>query len=303
MPSSTPPNKLYKYRAYNVNTLRLLTHEQVYYADPRCFNDPLDCKPTIQIDTDRTSLEKLCYKMLVAAYGKDHALRKIDNHRAQSTQYDDDETDPETEARYMQWLALDVQSLLFQEIGKMGVLSLATRWNCPLMWSHYADDHRGLCIEYDLKGNEGNVCPDIKPVNYRHPRSIKISDLIAWKVNGVSQAATVVHDTFFFAKAPQWRYEREWRNINATSGENGAPFRMSGVYFGLRCDSVVQTNIVKLFANAERSIKFYEIHSPCDTFNLKRRVVDTAEIEERGVQTSQTMDLKDCFEDLTETGK
>ena len=303
MPSSTPPNKLYKYRAYNVNTLRLLTHEKVYYADPRCFNDPLDCNPTIQIDTDRASLENLCYKMLVAAYGKDHALPKIENHQYESRQYGDYKTNPKAEKHYMQWLASDVKSLLFQEIGKKGVLSLATRWNCPLMWSHYADDHRGLCIEYDLKGNEGNVCPDIKPVNYRHPRSIKISDLIAWKVNGSSQAEAIVHDTFFFAKAPQWRYEREWRNINAASGDNGAPFRMSGIYFGLRCDPVVQTNIVKLLDDEKRPIEFYDIYPLHNTFRLTRRVVDTGEIKERGVRTSETMDLKDSFEDLTETGK
>lgn len=299
MPSSTPPNKLYKYRAYNVNTLRLLTHEKVYYADPISFNDPLDCNPTIQIgtDTDMTSLENLCYKMLVAAYGKDRALRDMQNHCGSSPDY---QTDSDAKIRYMGRLASDVESLLFRECRKMGVLSLTTRWDCPLMWSHYADHHHGLCIEYDLNGNDRL---NINPVNYSHPRSIKISDLIAWEANGSKQAAIAVHDTFFFAKAPRWRYEREWRNINETSGDKDAPFRISGIYFGLRCDPAVQTSIVKLLDDEKRPVKieFYEIYPLHNTFRLKKRDVN-AEVKERGVRTSEAMDFKH-FEDLTETGK
>lgn len=89
MSKSKLPGRQYKYRAFNVNTLRLLSEAEVYYANPVSFNDPLDCSPTIQIDTDRASLEKLCYKMLVAAYGKELALREMQNHRYMSTEYGD----------------------------------------------------------------------------------------------------------------------------------------------------------------------------------------------------------------------
>lgn len=77
MTKSTLPHRLYKYRAFNVNTLRLLSEAEVYYADPADFNDPLDCSPTIEIDTDRSSLEKLCYKMLLATNGADTAKRLL----------------------------------------------------------------------------------------------------------------------------------------------------------------------------------------------------------------------------------
>ena len=44
----TPPSRLYKYQTFNVNLLRLITDAEAYYSDPRQFNDPLDCNPTIK---------------------------------------------------------------------------------------------------------------------------------------------------------------------------------------------------------------------------------------------------------------
>jgi Protein of unknown function (DUF2971) len=198
MSKSKLPRWLYKYKAFNVNTLGLLSSAHVYYANPEKFNDPLDCKPTIQIDTDRSSLEKLCYKMLVAAYSEEHARRKITENRYLSEEDDEGNRDSETEAHYyMQLLASDIKGLLYSEFGKKGVLSLAEQWNCPLMWSHYADQHRGLCIEYDTTDNE---CPKIMAVDYRRPRSIRVTDLVAWKVNGSADAAKAIHDAFFLPR-------------------------------------------------------------------------------------------------------
>ena len=58
------PRKLYKYRAFNVFSLRSLTEAELHYADPTQFNDPLDCDPTIEVDISRTQLERLYYYIL-----------------------------------------------------------------------------------------------------------------------------------------------------------------------------------------------------------------------------------------------
>jgi len=34
-------------------------------------------------------------------------------------------------------------------IGKYGVLCFSRRWNNILMWSHYADGHKGICLGFD----------------------------------------------------------------------------------------------------------------------------------------------------------
>jgi len=75
------PQKLYKYCAFSTQSLRLLTRAEAYYADPRCFNDPLDCQPTVQIDVDRSELERLCYKLLRRTKEREAAIAAINELR------------------------------------------------------------------------------------------------------------------------------------------------------------------------------------------------------------------------------
>jgi hypothetical protein len=297
MPTKNLPRKLYKYRSFGVNSLRLLSKAEIYYANPLSFNDPLDCDPTVQVDTDRASIERLCFRMLTVVHGREKALEKMGDHRYMSTEYGDYKTDPKVEKYYMRRLGSEIKQLVDTEMASRGVLSLAERWDCPLMWSHYADEHRGLCIEYDMNGH---CCSHIKPVDYRRPRSIKITELMQWKLHKSADAEQNVLDTYFFAKSPQWRHEKEWRDIQQTNGVKSAPFYISGVYFGLRCDAVVRTSIVKLFANSNSSIAFYDLYPLEDSFRLKRRSANTDEIEACGVETSALLDFKDVVFDESE---
>jgi len=79
------PKKLYKYRKFNTSTLRLLSQAEVYCADPQTFNDPLDCRPVIRVDTDVPTLVKVRYRILVLARGKDKALAEHDQPPRDST--------------------------------------------------------------------------------------------------------------------------------------------------------------------------------------------------------------------------
>ena len=300
MRNSKAPKHLYKYCGFNVNTLRLLSEAEVYYASPSSFNDPLDSNPTIQIDVDRSDLEKVLYAMLVSSAGKDEALKQIDNHRYMSTEYGDYKSDPETNDYYMRRLARHVNALLHAEFGKRGVFSLAAMWDNPLMWSHYADEHRGLCVEFDLVDT---AFENLRAVDYRRPRSIKVSDILEWKVRRSKAAHSLIEETFFVAKAPQWRYEREWRDVATEAGARPAPARVSAIHFGLRCDTSVVTTLVKLHSKSEHPVKFYIIYPLDDTFRLRRRLVDVEEIEAIGLQSSAILDFKDVFVDTTDASQ
>lgn len=50
------PSSLFKYRAFNVRTLRLVAEAEVHYSDPSTFNDPLDCNPTVDVDLEQPEL-------------------------------------------------------------------------------------------------------------------------------------------------------------------------------------------------------------------------------------------------------
>lgn len=297
MRSPNLPRHLYKYREFNVNTLRLLDFAEVYYADPRSFNDPLDSNPTIQVDTDLASLERLLYQMLSATQGKDVARKTMSNHRYMSTEYGDYKTDPDVAAYYTRRLASHISDLLSTEQGRRGVLSLASKWDCPLMWSHYADEHRGLCIEYTLSDAAFN---NLLQVSYSRSRAVRISELIDWKMKGNQSAEQKIVDTFFFSKAPQWRYEREWRDLAEAPGTASAPAYVNAIIFGLRCDPTVITTVVKLHAQSARPIKFYAVRPSDGSFRLKRDAIDKDEIESTGVPSPAVLEFRDVFVDFAD---
>ena len=288
----TRPQTLYKYCAFNVNSLRHLSKGEIYYAAPKSFNDPLDCNPTLFIDTERTCLEELFLNMLGAAEGPQKAQHLLEDCRYQSTQHGCFKTDADVERYYMESLALELKRLLACGLGMKGVFSLAREWNCPLMWSHYADQHRGICIEYDVADS---AFSNINPVDYNRPRSIKVSDLISWKLNGCSKAKSDVYNTWLLTKAPQWGYEQEWRDVVDASGTKPAPARISGVYFGLRCDAAVQTVVVKSFSNPQTNVSFYQIVPHEVSFALMRSNVDTAYVLACGLQQSAVMLFRDVI--------
>lgn len=230
--------------------------------------------------------------MVAATYannGSEKAKRAILELRYSSKWCEDNEdTDTRAENRYKQLLIRGIERLLDAEMNSWGVLCLAEDWNCPLMWSHYADKHRGLCIEYDMHKSS---CPGIKPVDYRCPRGIKITELIEWKLHNSSQAKKNVLDTYFFTKSPSWGYEKEWRDICETSGIKSAPFRISGVYFGLRCDAAVRKSIVMLCANANWLITCYDLYQLEDG-SLDRQSVNPDEVKACGVRSPAFLDFE-----------
>jgi hypothetical protein len=288
------PKKLYKYRPFNANTLRLLSQAETYYADPSKFNDPLDCKPVISVDTDVSTLEKVCYRVVELSVDKEAALKVIDRHRYESGQYGDYKTDQEAAAYYSRSLTGTVQVFLFTELERCGVLSLAARWNCPLMWSHYADKHHGLCIEYDMTDNR---CNNLRAVDYCTTGDIKVSDIYNWKVSRSGDAERIIRKAFYYAKAKEWRYEREWRDVSSSAGPCETPIKISGVYFGLRCDVAVVTSVVKLHSGLTRKVRFFQIYRENDSFLLKRRLIDADEEEMFGVRPYLAWEFDDLSVD------
>jgi hypothetical protein len=73
------------------------------------------------------------------------------------------------------------------------------------MWSHYAYNHSGFCIEYDFNQLQ-NTVGYILPVIYKtNPSSLDIC-----KAKSNDGLAKIMP---FLIKAEEWHYEQEWRII------------------------------------------------------------------------------------------
>ena len=74
------------------------------------------------------------------------------------------------------------------------------------MWAHYAYNHTGICIKYDLKDlNEKYILKWCYPVKYENNYDYT-KELMNIKNNGDK----LLHETLL-KKSTEWKYEKEWR--------------------------------------------------------------------------------------------
>ena len=183
----------YKYRAFNTTTLDALCLDTVYFSSPKSFNDPLDCAPTLECDSPIEDLRKLL-SLLVEKRVKSEILANLKNARVKSqsaTEYAQKQAFLQAKqklhkiAYYATDYEMEVEKAESQslvnaiegEINKYyerGVCSFSTSYKNPLLWSHYGDQHKGLCISYGIKREPA---PKLEKVIYGGNRSIQTSTL------------------------------------------------------------------------------------------------------------------------------
>jgi hypothetical protein len=292
MPSDNRvPKRLYKYRSFSNWTLSMLVDDNIYYADPRTFNDPLDAKPNLAPDLDNAGLEEILVRLIEGRVHEEmksaanairykgpktishiarQSLKAAENRIASIRYYS---TDPELKGGdpVQRLLALDIEEELLR-IYTRGIVSLAERATCPLMWSHYGDQHRGICLGYSVPDS----AVDVRKIRYGGSRAVLASDVAAM-LAGDDVARQRVDEAVLLRKARPWAYEREWRLI----GKQGAlpsPLELQEVIFGMRCDSAVVYAVIQALAPRSRQVRFHEIREQRSKFVLTKRQVDVDEV-------------------------
>jgi hypothetical protein len=76
------PRKLFKYKPFGVNTLRILGETEV--REPVAFNDPFDCSPTVRVDVERLKVGRLWKHLRLKVVGREQAVSDLSNHRYMS---------------------------------------------------------------------------------------------------------------------------------------------------------------------------------------------------------------------------
>jgi len=125
-----------------------------------------------------------------------------------------------------------------------------------LMWSHYADNHKGICVEYTLELFEylkklKNHLVDSK-IKYSHePPTIKGIETLESKIQKI-----------IFNKQSEWKYEKEYRAVFINEKETEyVPINkkfIKSVFIGSRTESKIEKEIVTLTENSNIDI-FYAI--------------------------------------------
>lgn len=86
-------------------------------------------------------------------------------------------------------------------MDQVGVACFSEVPDSILMWSHYAESHSGVCVEFDHADSKSVIARAL-PVRYA-------STYAPAKAFGDSQERQV--ELFLLTKSVCWSYEREWR--------------------------------------------------------------------------------------------
>jgi hypothetical protein len=122
-----------------------------------------------------------------------------------------------------------------------GLLSYSATVSDPVIWSHYADSHRGIAFEFDYtEPSDGLI-----QVEYGAERRIfGYDELEEIRKNNAEEEIRHIISSGFTKKASSWSYENEYRqfiSLNSCTPLGEHYFRpipserLTGVILGARC--------------------------------------------------------------------
>ena len=216
------PQHLYKYRDKIEKVKDLLCKKQIYLSTVKQFNDPFEGKADIQSG----GAEKNWYDYLIQQKmsGNDASkyAKYYHNNKAKGEKI--------------------IRQVITDVINQTGFYCLASKADNLLMWSHYADCHKGFCVEFDLSQDLDTFCT-LSKVNYSN-NYISYNYLIDQK----GPYNTISH------KSKDWEYEEEYRIIrqDQTGLLKINPKAITAIIFGCKTEQKDIDEIKKfIFGNSE----------------------------------------------------
>ena len=308
-----PPTRLYKYRDLTARTLDMVVGDKLHFADPSTFNDPLDTRSSVEDDVDTSELGRILRILIersttaeMLAGAKAMKLEDstttdwIEKHscrQAQARVAEIEDGPTETPDYSETGLSLRFRYRIELELLRgyeKGLVSFAERDDCPLMWSHYGAQHRGICLGYSVPERAAG---DVHKVAYGEGRLVKASDIGAM-LDGDDEAGARVDAAVMLRKAKSWAYEREWRLIGRR-GTGGSPLELEEIIFGMKCMESAKYTIMKALEERNGSVKFYEMREEWGTFNLRKSEL-IYDGEHFAYFPRRHLDLVEGFEDSTD---
>jgi|GEM_PF-756692 len=271
------PTKLYKYYPSSYHAIRNFETTSVWLSSPaKDYNDPFECLPAIGIkDWFLNHAYKYYLKTPEGTQIANKLQEKIKNAKNIK------------EENY--WLnsirepySIDVNKRFIEKVkeNKLMTACFSERNDSILMWSHYADEHKGFCLEFDFtQWNPALVC--LLPVVYSAKRvEYPASYLDKHCDNDCQNCGAYILKQAYVTKHIDWEYEKEWRIIYSGSNTKEVPLInplplpkncITKLYIGARTEGVHKEHLIEI---AQRNnISYTEMIPSIDLFALQEKEV------------------------------
>lgn len=278
------PSKLYRYRPINDFLKDILIKDIAYLSPAHDFNDPYDSGLTLNYTKNfsakmkETIIEEFCKKTLHLFDDKDfHQYSNEINTLLEEVPLEHfgfilggafsqdklkKENNIERLENKIQIMVDDLSESYTEYLAKLNALYQSSVYavcftetnDNILMWSHYAQNHQGICIEYDFSTLEftSKILNRLSPVKYTN----KLFDMEDYPDKNPIEKTTLAS----LSKFDCWAYEKEWRIISHLKEEQRFQLnKPTAIIFGTKTSDKHKEWISKICEERGISIKQAEL--------------------------------------------
>ncbi len=222
----------FKYRKINKRFFDSLKNGIIYFAKRKDLNDPFDCNIYIErsIQNAIESLNDESKQYLSSLIKEQNLFSSIRN-----------------------------------DIDSFGICSFSLDLGETLMWSHYANDHRGACILYEFEKEfileEKNKIIGVSTTNYLPDSLTKWFETIApFAPLKLDPFVSELAKQLVISKAPAWSYEKEARIIRKDPGAMKIPKEfIKQICFGLQTNDDDINKVKEIVAEYPNKVSMCQI--------------------------------------------
>ncbi|NGF75758.1 DUF2971 domain-containing protein [Fluviicola sp. SGL-29] len=250
------PKILYKYRDWKDGYhQRLLKEKELFLASAGQFNDPFDISLPYRFPQKDLTPENVFLKLYQTAKEmhpeySDEQLHQMSYERQQSGVFENGQYWKEN----YPYFKAKMHAII-------GVASFTTKKNNLLMWSHYADSHKGFCLGLDSELMLHTVAGMLSKVVYMN--KFPEIPLFGDSFTNMIQILT--------SKSQHWKYEEEYR-LTKVNGAKSTIILPDEAYkeiiLGLNMTEEHREEIIQLVKPKFPNMKIYQSQMNEDEFKL-----------------------------------
>jgi len=260
MPSA--PTYFYRYRSLSGEQSKWVEQsvlfDKHFFASPNSFNDPFDCKPYFSITAQRQPLIKY-YEGVIQRVNP--SMGREERRAEARRRVSNSESDPRNPENMTGFLHLYHEAVT----NRVGILCVSEVCDEILMWAHYADAHRGVCLQFNA---QDPFLSNAQPISYQSERP---------KVNPVVQTHDEMLDKAMLTKSSHWAYEREWRLMQYKNGSGAYTLpspALTGIILGAQISKEDRARVIGWAKAVTKPIRLYQAELSTTQFAIHINAID-----------------------------
>jgi hypothetical protein len=261
----------------------VLGTQKLRWSSPLLFNDPFDITQELRLNFDDGQLTTALADRVALLIEQGNFLTSVEDPNLAYLFRVAMHATPETRQVIVSNLRRGIQTTAsgsiqaFTPLKKkwsnivptFRILCLSELNDITPMWSRYADEYKGVALEFSPVDELGSAFLSARPVVYQDTLPA-IADVNSW-VNCALGQGELTYDYLFteylYVKTTAWSFEKEWRIVmlGARPGESGLfrdyafdPHELTGIYFGSKCSAGDRLDLIALLTHGLETVPAHE---------------------------------------------